>query len=122
MAKKKAKTSQQKKTSLKKKLDRILQLKYTPLYSKCLICDNPPSCMHHYILKSQSNYLRYDERNLVPICSKCHTLLHRCGDPRINQQIIKIKGHEWADTLEEDRRKYFKDTLENLKELEKKWK
>ena len=110
-------STQKKKTRLKKKLDREIQLKYVPLNPNCLVCGGQTSCMHHYIFKSQSNYLRYDERNLVPLCLHCHTLLHKCGDPRINQQIVRIKGHEWADELQRDRRKPFNDTLANLQEI-----
>lgn len=113
-------TTQQKKARLKKKLDRMLQQKYTAKNRSCLVCGSPVSCMHHYIRKSQSLYLRYDPRNLIPICSKCHTKLHKAEDPRINQEIIRKKGHQWADDLEQDRRKIFKDSLTNLQEIEEK--
>ena len=112
-------STQKKKSRLKKKLDLEFQIRYTALNPFCLVCGEPTSCMHHYIFKSQSSFLRYDVRNLIPICSRCHTLLHKCGDPRINQEIIRIKGHDWADELERDRRKPFNDTLSNLQEMQR---
>lgn len=111
--------TQKKKSRLKKKLDRLIQDKCGDIYRTCLVCGQPADCMHHYIRKSQSLFLRYDLRNLIPICSRCHTLHHKSGDPRIHQEVIRKKGHEWADELEVDRRNHFNDNLTNLKELER---
>jgi len=105
--------------SLKKKLDRMLQEKYVYLNPFCLVCNNLTSEMHHYIPKSRSNKLRYDDKNLIPLCRVCHCKIHQEGDPRVNQIIIKKKGHEWADMLEEIRRVYCKLNLTTLKEIER---
>jgi 5-methylcytosine-specific restriction endonuclease McrA len=101
---------------IKKKLDRLIQEKNVPLYPRCFVCGNPTHAMHHYIQKSQSMNLRWDERNLIPLCQHCHCSHHISGNPRIHQIIIKKKGHAWADELERDRRVIFKATVSNLKE------
>lgn len=105
-------------STLKNRLDRLIQELYVPLNPRCLVCGEKTSCMHHFIQKKQSLYLRWDKRNLVPLCRRCHCLHHISGDPYIHQTILKVKGHKWADKLQEDRRKIFKDTLENLKRIE----
>jgi len=106
-----------KKQLLKKELDKLIQQKYVPLHKHCLICTRPVSCMHHYIQKSQSLWLRWDERNLIPICAYHHCLHHQSGDPRVHQEILKKKGHKWADELEKERRIIFKDTIANLQAI-----
>jgi len=99
--------------AFKKKLDRLVQQVYTP-GKRCLVCGNPAHCVHHYIRKSQSLWLRWSEKNLIPICSHCHTLHHRAGDPRIHQQIVRKKGNKWADMLEAERRIILKVNMANL--------
>lgn len=104
---------------LKKKLDRLIQEKYVAENPYCIVCSQPTSEMHHFIQKSLSMNLRWDDDNLVPVCKRCHTLHHKSGDPRIHQIILKKKGHEWADMLELKRRVTFKPTLGNLQEVER---
>jgi len=106
-----------KKSTLKNKLDRLIQEIYVPLNPKCLVCGNPTSEMHHYIQKTSSLYLRWDKRNLIPLCRSCHCKHHITGDPRIIQEVLRIKGNEWADELEKDRRIIFKDTISNLTDI-----
>lgn len=102
---------------LKDKMDRLLQKIQVPRNPKCIVCGEPTSEMHHYIEKKKSLYLRWDERNLVPLCRPCHCKHHFSGDPRIVQTILQVKGNAWADELELDRRKLFKDNLGNLNEI-----
>lgn len=111
--KKKPKSKQR----LKKELDRLVQEIGVALHPVCLVCDNRTSEMHHYIQKNQSLYLRWDFRNLIPLCKKCHCLHHIAGDSRIHQMILKRKRFAWADELERDRRIIFKDTIGNLEEV-----
>jgi len=87
-------------TKLRTKADRLLQAKYTPSGTKCLVCGALANCCHHFIPKSQSNFLRYHPDNLIPICSKCHTRHHLSGDPAIVATIISIKGLKWWDKLQ----------------------
>jgi len=106
-----------KKQRLKKGLDRLIQNIAKQTYDECLVCSNKIFCGHHYIQKKQSLYLRWDMRNIVPLCNHCHALHHISGDPRIHQIIIRRKGHKWADELEKDRRIILKDTIINLLDI-----
>jgi len=102
-------------STLRRKADRLLQEKYTQ--GLCLVCGDPVSCCHHYIPKSQSNNLRYDVANLIPICGKCHFKHHTCGDPHIQNTIEKIRGQKWVDDLEKRRREICKFTVSYLEEI-----
>jgi hypothetical protein len=55
------------------------------------------------IPKSQSNYLRYREENLVPLCQEHHFAHHTKGDPMVEAEIIRKKGFEWYDGIETKR-------------------
>lgn len=93
-------TTQQKIRKLQKKADSLFHQITCKEHPKCLVCGiNDTQCAHHYILKSQSAKLRFDFRNGVNICSRCHTLHHKTGDPRIHDTIIRKKGTKWADEL-----------------------
>ena len=107
--------------SLRKKADRLAQIKYVPLNQECLVCGQPTSAMHHVIYKSQSANLRYNPSNLVPLCSRCHCKHHLSGDPVILATIIKKKGQEWFDELQQLRhiicklnKGYLKEVIEEL--------
>jgi len=120
---KKKMTTQRKKALLKKKLDNLLRDRILVEILMCEACDEKEATtVHHFIPKSQSLYLRWDERNLIPICAGCHTKHHRAGDPAIHATILAKRGHEWYQSLERDRHKLCKDTLANLKEIEEKLK
>jgi hypothetical protein len=64
-----------------------------------MVCGGRYSCLHHFFPKGRSSALRYCWDNCVPICHGCH-LAHHTGDPRIHQEVVKIKGQEWYDKLE----------------------
>lgn len=102
---------------LKEKLDGIIQEKRLPFYPVCLVCGRPSEVFHHYIQKSQSLFLRWNKKNLIPLCSHCHCLHHVSGDPHIHEVIIRKKGFAWVDELEVDRRKIFKVNISILEEM-----
>ena len=107
------------KGKLKKKLDRLIQEKYVPLYPECLICGGQTTEMHHFVQKKQSLALRWELTNLVSLCKGCHLAHHQKGDYRINEIIIAKKGKEWLREIEEKRKILFKDTMANLRDIEK---
>lgn len=119
MGKKKKKD---KRTQLKRELDKLVQQIYVRKYPYCLVCGDKTSEMHHFIRKSGSLYLRYDERNLIPLCKRCHCAHHTSGDVTIHATILKKKGQQWLESIYRDRRKIMKDTLENLRLIEEKLK
>ncbi len=90
-------------TTLRKKADRLLQEYYVPRNPICLICSKPTAEMHHFIPKSQSNYLRYREENLVPLCKNHHFSHHTKGDTSIGAEIVLRKGKKWLSDLQTKR-------------------
>lgn len=103
-------------TVLKRHLDRLIQQIYVKKYPKCLVSDDPTDVMHHFVPKSRSLYLRYDVRNLIPLCKSCHAK-HHWGDPKIHAIILKKKGWDWYENLNKDRQKVMKNTMGNLREI-----
>jgi len=75
---------------------------------KCEACGQPAYCIHHWIYKSHSNYLRWKKENGVGICKKCHFLIHNVPDSPVRSAILKRRGLEWDLQLQEDRNTYFK--------------
>lgn len=109
-------------SQLRRKCDKLLQENGRKKYKKCEICDKPMSCLHHFFPKSVSSRLRYEEDNLVPICSGCHLRHHSAGDPTIHAKIIDYRGQGWFDELNELKREFVKCNKgyyeEILKQLE----
>lgn len=96
---------------LQKKCDQLMQQIYTKKYPKCDICGKPTFCMHHFVEKSRSNRLRYEEENLIPLCKICHMYVHnRSGQWGLNNigrsydcvdMIIQKRGGKvWKDKME----------------------
>jgi len=101
--------------------DKLYQQKYLQLNPTCLICGKPAHCIHHFIYKSHSKALRYDENNGISICISCHSRHHLSGDPYIVATILKVKGQEWNNSLQEKRKErvkfnkaYMKGIIEKL--------
>jgi len=106
--------------TLRNKADKLLQIKYVILNSRCLTCGRPTYCMHHYIHKNQSSFLRYYPPNLIPVCVGCHCKIHQSQDPETLNMIVKIKGQKWADDLYEKRRTVCKMNVGYLRDIIKK--
>jgi len=85
---------------LRKKADKLF---YQVVMAKnngiCEVCGAMASTAHHFVFKSQSAELRYDTRNGIPICLKCHFRIHSLGDAEIVNNIIRKRGQKWADEL-----------------------
>jgi len=103
-------------TKLRRKADRLVLEFYTQ--GLCQACGKVPAqTCHHFVPKSQSNNLRYDPKNLVPICNACHFAHHTKGDPEIHRAIERLRGSDWADDLQKRRRilcKFNIGYLENI--------
>ena len=117
-------SSQQKRTKLRKKTDKILQEVGRKLYNSCYVCGRPYSCLHHFITKGRSNRLRFDWDNLIPICSHCHALHHQFKDSTIHATIQLKKGDEWIKSLILKKGeyvnisiKYYNNIIENFQKL-----
>ena len=117
-------TTQDKKKKLRRKCDRIYQEIGRMMYEKkgCLVCAGEYSCLHHFYPKSTCSALRYNIKNGIPICVKCHCRVHSSDDPTINLQIVEIRGKEWLEGLQSVKRndyiktsiKYYETVLKNL--------
>ena len=107
----------------RRKCDALMQEIGTRDNPQCTLCNQPCNVMHHFFPKSVSAYLRYDWRNLIPLCNGCHNRLHQSGDPSYEQRIISIRGQPWYDELDKVRRTEIKVNVgyyRNVKaELEK---
>lgn len=93
---------------LRDECDHLQQELNRKLNENCLVCGNKLDTGHHFVPKSLSARLRYDMDNLIPICNSCHMKHHRAGDPSIHRTIILLKGDEWYDYIEANRRKVIK--------------
>ena len=94
--------------TLRNKCDKLMQQIGHEENPTCLLCGKPQQVMHHFFPKSVSSFLRYEWRNLIPLCNGCHMRLHQSGDPTYEQRIIKIKGKKWFDWLATNARNYIK--------------
>ena len=102
------------------KADKALQEAIRKTYQNCLVCGKSGTIGHHYIYKSQSNYLRYHWDNIVPLCYTCHFNLHHKG-PETQNRINEIKGEAWYKELEALKRKGHKEGFRfTIKYLESK--
>ena len=117
-------TNQQKKAKLRRKCDKLYQVVGRLIYDKCLICNNPISCLHHYYPKSTCSALRYDIENGIPLCVG-HHFAHHCGDPEVHNRIYEIKGEAWLKGLRHKKKntfvktslKYYQNIMINLNKL-----
>ena len=103
------------------KADRALQDYYRTLGLLCEICGKPQEVMHHFIPKSQSAVLRYDERNLIPICKGCHFRHHLTGDATIHGTVQSKRGEAWFRNIMELKRKSISLGRKLLEEIIKKY-
>lgn len=117
----KKKKKKDKRTQLKRDLDKLVQEIFIKKYPYCLVCGGKTSEMHHFIPKSRSLFLRYKSKNLIPLCKSCH-FKHHNGDPDIHIIILQKRGIDWYNKLKKERYKIFKNTLENLRGIEEKLK
>lgn len=103
---------------LKERADSAVQDWYRRYYLNgvCEMCNARLFyCVHHFIEKSASNYLRYDRKNLVRVCKSCHSKFHKFIDPEYPIKLAQIRGSEWVQYIK-DRRHLLK--TDNRKELE----
>ena len=99
-------------SQLRKQADKLIQEYGRKLFDKCLVCGMPMSCLHHFFPKSVSSALRYEWKNLVPICQSCHFKHHSKYDPTIHETIIRINGQNWYNELLKQKHKIIKANRE----------
>jgi 5-methylcytosine-specific restriction endonuclease McrA len=109
---------------LRNKADRLLQQIGRKIYSKCEICGKPMDCLHHFITKASSSYLRYYWDNLIPICTSCHVKIELRKAHELTAIIVLKRGEEWLKGLTKKAhlyvktdRKYYEYIISNLKKM-----
>jgi|TARA_R100000093_G_scaffold10184_2_gene6661 hypothetical protein len=66
-------------------------------------CTGKSTCGHHFIYKSVSNHLRFDLRNGIGLCQKCHYALHNTGRQGIVYlHIIGGRTKEWKAYIDKN--------------------
>lgn len=102
----------QKMARLRRKCDALLQEIYVPRNPKCLLCFNPTYTMHHFIEKACSSYLRYDEKNLIPLCMSHHYQIHFSKTAGgLKARIHAIMGMTWTKYIARNSQKTIKVNL-----------
>ncbi len=106
---------------LQKKCDALLTPIIKAMYPKCLLCGMDTEVAHHHVHKSKSNRLRYDFKNLINLCNKCHQALHH-NESYYASRIISIKGKTWNEYILRAKQEsvktclsYYENVLESLK-------
>ena len=87
-----------------KTCDKLLTPIIIKLFPKCLLCGNPTQVAHHHCHKSKSLILRYDLKNLIPLCHSCHLKLH-FNESFWASKIVQIKGLKWFKYIEKKKNK-----------------
>lgn len=117
-------------SKLQKTADKLLQEVIRFLYKKCEACGAQNQVGHHWIEKSRSSFLRYDLRNIIPLCTSCHAKIHNVfgnsimGGMNIVEKIIKIRGKKWKEEMDKLQPEYIKvnnafyeDNIEKLNSI-----
>lgn len=107
------------------KLDRLYpQLRNR--WTRCHFCGKPTEHIHH--IKGRSNLLiRFDIRNLLPLCADCHRLVHNKGlnvELYISpsrwlylEQVSRIQLQDYLIANNLTREEFFKQKEKELKEI-----
>ena len=77
--------------------------------------------VHHFILKSHSNRLRFEEKNLIPMCRFCHSKVHGFHGEFIKAQIILKRGKKWVQELWKLEREHFNLNITKLRSIIEKY-
>ena len=83
----------------------------------CEGCGGKMELVHHFVLKSHSNRLRFDEINLIPICRVCHSKVHGFHGELTIAQIILKRGKIWLAKLRELEREMIDLGIKKLRDI-----
>lgn len=65
-------------------------------------CNYYTQVAHHHCHKAKSLNLRYDENNLIALCSHCHVVLHY-NESYWASILVKKKGLKWFNYIEKNK-------------------
>jgi 5-methylcytosine-specific restriction endonuclease McrA len=86
-------------STVRNKCDALLTPIVKKFYPTCLLCGSETQVAHHFVKKSQSNRLRYELDNLIPLCHRDHQALHS-RESAYSLRIAVIKGSKWAKRID----------------------
>ena len=90
-----------------KDIDRLFQIYIVGKNKECCYCGNVCQVAHHFITKKRSLFLRYEEMNAVPLCNRCHCLIHQSQESTITfisgNFLIKTFGSDTIYYLERNK-------------------
>ena len=92
--------------SARNKADALLTPLVKLIHPLCLLCNNSTEVAHHHVHKSKSTRLRYDLRNLIPLCNRCHVVLHH-DESYWGSKVSQMKCAQdpnWFNYIEQGKR------------------
>lgn len=113
--------------TVRNKCDKLLTPIIKEMHPYCFLqmaenCEKYTQVAHHHVLKSKCTALRYEIENLIPLCNRCHMLLHS-HETFYSSVIVERKGLEWWEKLKKRKNEEVKADvhfyLENLERLQK---
>ncbi len=95
-------------STMRNKCDKLLTPIIKAMHPYCLLqgaekCAHVTQVAHHHVHKSKSTYLRYDIKNLIPLCHACHSMLHN-DESSWGAKVASLRGPEWFAYLEQGKR------------------
>jgi len=103
--------------TLRNQADKLFQIAGVKNNPACECCGSKESlCCHHFVPKSLSNALRYDLKNCIVLCIKCHFFHHSKADPVIHERMTRNKPAEWFAYIKNTRTKEVKTNLKFYQE------
>ena len=106
------------------KADSLLQDYYRDVWvdKPCEGCGGKMELVHHFVLKSHSNRLRFEKINLIPVCKICHSKVHGFHGELINADIIMRRGKQWLNYLRLLERERINLGIKDLEKIIEKYK
>lgn len=92
---------------IKKPTQKMCDDLLTPLiqrmFPQCLLCGRKTQVAHHHFKKERCLTLRYNFKNLIPLCNKCHFLM-KWEEGIMSCKVMLIKGVDWFTDLEQEKK------------------
>jgi hypothetical protein len=103
----KKRTNLPKLSTMRNKCDALLTPIIKKMYPYCIFTGQETQVAHHAIKKSSSSALRYYLPNLIPLTHIAHSRLHH-DEITWTGRLIELKGMEWWQDLERERKRDMK--------------
>lgn len=106
---------------LEKELTQLWKEKCVETYEPyCESCGQPATVFHHFIPKGRCLAMKFDIKNGVALCQRCHYLIHFGHKPTeiadIVNAIRESRGKEWCDYIKGRERETISKTIGWLNE------